>query len=486
MTTDASRKTRVRRVAFPVAALLVAAASAGAQTTTQPSTLRYGSGLIDVPVATVVPHLTITGTWSGFFVDIERRAVIDAAANVVDWTTPEATYYSDGSVTLGLFDRAELGTSIQSVGDAENGGNVWGLFGRLQLLRPENQGFALAVGGRFVRAPDFGNGQDYQPTRLGIADERMWDSYLGLAEEVANEASVYAVASTHFRGPAIGALPEHDFTVTGGYGTGMFQGGDFLDFYRFADSNGWFVGSALHIEIGQGKLLALMGEYNGFDVNFGAQVDLNGVRVGTHVLGANYGERPPGGYYSAYRTPKFGAVASVSLHPGRDDGITHRPHLMMRPAPDTFRIPAPPPDTVVVTREVPGPVAPPEGTPATVCLATGVSITVHISPQGDTLVGPMRVPVSDLGPGIVFEGDYAAGTEWYAADEAVTFEDREYVRSGTEVTLNCADIMRVGEHMGVALLAMRDAERPFGVLYVPVRPGAWQGYETDLRGTRGK
>ena len=480
MTNEAFRRGWMACIA--VAAALASASTVSAQTTTQPSTLRYGSGLMDIPVGSVLPHLTITGTWSGFFTDVATRAVINSAAEVVGWTNGESRYYSDGAVALGLFDRVEVGTTIQTIGDESEGGNTWGLFGRVQLVKPENQGVSVAVGGRYVTAPDFGDDVNRQPTRLGVADERLRDSYMGHSDEVQNEMSVYAVATGHFRGPAIHFMPEHDFTISGGYGTGMFQGGDFLEFYRFADSEGWFVGSALHIEVGGGKLVTLMGEYNGFDLNFGAQIDVNGVRIGGHVLGANYRERPVDGYYSIYRSPKVGVVASVALSPSGSDGVTAGPHLMMRPIPDTVVIPPPPPDTVVVTREVAPPI--PDGMPVTACLATGLSVQIHVSSQGDTLVGPMRIPISDLGPGIVFEGDYAGGTEWFSSDESITFERREYDKSGNEVSLDCADIMRVGEHMGIAIFVMRDAERPFGTLYVPVRAGAWQAYQ-PLRGTRG-
>ena len=45
--------------------------------------------------------------------------------------------------------------------------------------------------------------------------------------------------------------------------------------------------------------------------------------------------------------------------------------------------------------------------------------------------------------------------------------------------------MRIGEHMGVGLFAMRNADRPFETIYVAVRPGIWQGYQSGLRRTRG-
>jgi len=150
---------------------------------------------------------------------------------------------------------------------------------------------------------------------------------------------------------------------------------------------------------------------------------------------------------------------------------------------EVVQLPAPAPDTVVV-RETVEP-ALPEGTPTQLCLATGETVTVYITPQGDTLVGPRRVSVAQLGAGVAFAGEYAAGRDWFVNDEPVTFEQREYLRSGGEVSLNCANIRRVGEFGGVPLFADANAQSPFERLYVPVRPGVWQAYQTDLARVRG-
>ena len=303
-----------------------------------------------------------------------------------------------------------------------------------------------------------------------------------MAEDVSTTLSLYGVASAHVRGLENEFLPEHDLTLSLGYGSGMFQGGDRLGFYTFADSEGWFFGSALHFGLGESSILTFMGEYNGFDVNLGAQLDVSGVRLGAHYLAANYSE-PPGGYYSEYRKPKFGILASVALCPA-GGGPLCKPSLMERPEPEVVQLPAPPPDTVRITREVERPL--PDGTPASVCLATGEAVQVRVTAQGDTLVGPSRASIRTLRPGVVFAGSYAAGAPWFQNDDAIRFERRRYDKSGNEVRLDCGNIMRVGEHMGVPLFAMRDAERPFKIIYVPVRPGVWQGYETGLRRTRGQ
>lgn len=472
-------RSRIGRAVGVVAlAALVTAPGLRAQTTSMPSTLRYGSGLMDVPVASVLPHMAITGTYSGFFANLDRSLVIDNSGDVIDFGPAVDKFYNDGSVAIGLFDRAEVGATLQSFNDDNAGGNIWGLFGRFQLVQPTNQGLGLAVGGRYVTAPEFSDGNESQPSRLGIPDDRFRKNYTGL-DEVSTELSVYGVASAHVRGFDQGFLPTHDLTLSLGYGTGMFKDGDQLGFYNFADAEGWFFGSAVHFEVGNNSLLTFMGEYNGFDVNLGAQLDVSGIRVGAHYLGANYAED-----VSEYRSPKFGVLASVALNPGGDDGILLKPDLMERPAPDTVRLPAPPPDTVRVTREVERPL--PSGTPSSVCLATGEAVRVYVSAQGDTLVGPSRQNIDDLRPGVVFAGTYAAGRAWFQNDDAITFEERDYDKSGNEVRLDCGQIMRVGEHMGVPLFAMRNADRPFETVYVPVRPGVWQAYQTGLRRTRGQ
>jgi len=127
----------------------------------------------------------------------------------------------------------------------------------------------------------------------------------------------------------------------------------------------------------------------------------------------------------------------------------------------------------------------PSGTPASMCLATGENVQVMVTAQGDTLVGPQRVSIRTLRPGVVFAGTYADGRDWFTSDRAITYERANYNKSGGEVRLDCANLARVGEHMGVPLFAESTANRPFQRIFVPVRPGVWQAYETGLQRTRG-
>ncbi len=452
---------------------------AAAQTTKMPSTLRYGSGYLDTPAASVLPHLAIQGTFSGFWSSLDATPVIDGSGAVVGSGPASDNFFGDGSIAIGLFNRLEVGASLQSLNDSNAGGDLYGFFGRFAILRPEAQGLGLAAGIRYNNAPDFDNGISYQPNRLGYPDNRVTETYTGGTEGFDSEVTLYGVGTLNLNGPSADWFPESDVSVSLGYGNGLFQEGDdpTLEWHRYADSNGWFTAGSWAIALGESSIMNLIGEWNGLDLNAGVQFDFGGIRVGGHVLGMNYNED-----FSTFRSTKYGILGSVALCPTGDSFLC-KPSLMERPRPDTIQLPAPAPDTIIQTRDVTPPL--PTGTPANICLATGQNVSVLMTAQGDTLVGPGRVSIRTLRPGVVFAGTYADGRAWFSNDEPVTFEERSYSKSGQPVALQCANIMRVGEFQGVPLFAMRNAERPFQMVYVPVRPGVWQAYETGLNQTRG-
>jgi hypothetical protein len=186
------------------------------------------------------------------------------------------------------------------------------------------------------------------------------------------------------------------------------------------------------------------------------------------------------GYYVSEDLEAFANPRPETINLGVQAGLSFM--FRDRTVETIVQLPAPPPDTVIVTQQVQPPL--PQGTATQICLATGENVTVYITPQGDTLVGPQRVAVSALGPGVAFAGEYAAGRGWFENDEPIPFQDREYVQSGGEVSMNCANIMQVGEYDGVPLFANTGATAPYETLYVPVRPGVWQAYQTDLAAVR--
>ncbi len=448
-----------------VAAFALQAASGSAQTTSMPATLRYGSGLLDIPAASVLPHLVVTGTYSGFGVSVPHLPAGDRMSEGAAEREAIDRWFSDGSAAIGLFGRAEVGATLQYFGAADEGGRMFGAFGRLSVLPAAVRLLDVAVGARYVSAPTYGDGhdQDFQPTRLGYPDARIFDGSGG--SEFRSAVSPYVVATARL--PGFEAGPDYDVTLTAGWGGGMFSAGRDLDFYGTRSSGGLFAGSAIHLSIGTGRLVNLMVEYNGFDANAGLQVDFGGIRVGAFSLGLESDGT------SVFRTRKFGILGSVAFCGGEGDLCSPGPD---EPAPDTVVLPAPPPDTVVIERTSPWPL--PAGTPATLCLSTGVEVDVVLTAAGDTLVvaGPSRIAVSDLRPGLGFAGAYAGGEEWFTRGDPVTLDERSYERRGEQARLDCGDIVRIGAHEGVPVFAERNAAEPHEVVYVPVAPGLWRSY----------
>jgi hypothetical protein len=211
----------------------------------------------------------------------------------------------------------------------------------------------------------------------------------------------------------------------------------------------------------------------------GGPAGLLGVRFN---LSESFSARIEGtGYYISAddNRPTFPRVQAMNL--GLQAGLSYM--IGNRVERDVVQLPAPAPDTIIIREAVePGL---PEGTAQTICLATGENVTIYLTAQGDTLVGPRRVSVRELGPGVAFAGDYAQGVDWFVNDEAVSFENRQYRKAGGEVGLNCNNIRQVGTFRGIPLFADTNAQSPLNRLYVPVRPGAWQAYETDLARVRG-
>jgi hypothetical protein len=444
-----------------------------ARTPTMPSTLRYGSGLLDIPVSSVLPHLMSTATYSGFWVGLDRTAVVEGTGATVGFGPATKAYHWDTSVATGLFDRGEAGIAVQSLKGADGGGKVWGLFGRVRIWEPIDQGIGLAVGARYLTSPDFADGARYAPGRLGFSDPRLRGAYTD-----GTNLSAYGVATAFLRGfDAGGQLWENDITFTLGYGGGMFKSGGALEFYGDGNANGWFYGTSVNMRTTPASMLTVMAEHNGFDVNVGAQFDWEGWRAGIHWLASNHAE-PAGGHYSQYQKGKFGIVVSVAVCPGHRN-LRCRPQMMRRVEPDTIRIPAPPPDTVIVA----GPSAPPvpEGEDIEICLSTGQNIPLRVTAASDTLVGPDFASLQSLRPALTFAGGYAGGMFWYDGNAVVTFEGADFGQVPGTFPIDCDQIARVGVHQGVPVFADRVAERPFVVLFIPVRPGVWARYERGIR-----
>lgn len=302
------------RVGVAVAALVVLSQSAAAQSFRMPSTLRYGSGLIDVPTAWVLPHMGVTATFSAMALSSENPVVLTKDGKRLTKTDPDefSKTAMDGSIAIGFMNRLELGASVQHFAPEQDGGNMLGAFARLSLFSTER--FGVAAGTRYVTSPSYGEG-DLVPGRLGYPDYRLLDS-----DELKTNLSPYGVATAK-----VVSSESAKLTLTAGYGIGMFAEGEDLDFYAENATGGIFGGAALHLALGNGRLVHLMGEHNGFDINAGVQADLGAFRVGAFAHGLTGSGSVPeadGGGTSTYLSQKFGVVASIAFPNKRKVVIT--------------------------------------------------------------------------------------------------------------------------------------------------------------------
>jgi hypothetical protein len=138
-------------------------------------------------------------------------------------------------------------------------------------------------------------------------------------------------------------------------------------------------------------------------------------------------------------------------------------------------------DTVVVTKEVAPSLT--QGTPIDVCLSTGQTIQIVVTPKGDTLVGSSRIRLLDI-PGVAIAGTYAADASWFRNNDAIQFEKRTYNKAGVPISPKCDDLKIVGDYNGTTVLADISAPAPLERIYIPVRPGVFQPYTTTLPKTR--
>lgn len=319
--------------------LLLAVAGAGSVEAQLPASpgLRWGSGYLDVPTAVILPGSGLRTAFSGFWSSVPSSPLVDETGAVTGEGPGVERFHGDLALSLGLLDRVELGLSLQSFQDDEEGGALWGAFGTLVLLRPDPGGLGIAVGARVLNRPGLPEGVEGAPSRLGFNDPRLRRRYEG-GEEVSTRFSPWAAGTLALPGPRRAGLPESDVTLTFGWGGGTFREGASLDWYAEGGSNGWFVGGSWGFTLAPDATLGLEAEYAGFDVNLGAEVNWRGVRLGLHALGVNHGDP-----VSVYRSRRWGFSVGLEACPLLRRAC--RARVRRAPA-DTVRLPAPPPDTV--------------------------------------------------------------------------------------------------------------------------------------------
>ncbi len=310
-----------------------AVAPATAQSNAGTSTLRYGTGLFDVPVATVLPHLAVVATYSGASVSVDRTLRLDPDGSSRGYGAAYERWLADASFAVGLFDRVEAGVTVHHWDDAERGGRVWGGFGRVSLLPAAMENLDLAIGARYLTSPNYGEDyvDDLQPNRFGYPDYRLRES-----ADFSGNLTPYVVATA--------AVPALRSSVSLGWGAGLFSAGSDLDFYQSRSSGGVFAGYALHVPMGEGRRLDLMADFNGFDFNAGVQIDVRGIRAGAFALGLTHDNS------SIFLSRKIGVLGSIAFC-GAAGRLCGSPPPLAPPPPPPARDPGPSAEEIEAMRQ---------------------------------------------------------------------------------------------------------------------------------------
>ena len=192
-TLERTRSTMIRTIVILQAILLTIPLAASAQSTKVSGTLRHGSGLLDIPVASVLPHGAQAGTYSGFWAsnDIDFSTGVDGG---VTGTEPfEGGWNADLALALGLFDLLEVGATVHSLEGTEGGGALWGAFG-------------------------LGVGPEARAEEVGIAEAAVEEQAPYLAGRTGGTAADVQAARVHADGVALDVEGDVSVDLAGGEG----------------------------------------------------------------------------------------------------------------------------------------------------------------------------------------------------------------------------------------------------------------------------
>jgi hypothetical protein len=157
---------------------------------------------------------------------------------------------------------------------------------------------------------------------------------------------------------------------------------------------------------------------------------------------------------------------------------------ILPPPPPPAPEPLPPPPPPVAPQPQPQPVD--QMVDVRVCVVQDGNLTEvtarYNQTRGDTTYNGQ--PFSTAFPATT---GYAANAGWYINNEAITFNNRRYVKYGLPRVLGVTEVSRAGEFQGVSVFS-EGGNMNAEVIYIPVRPGCeFQPYQTEIKtgGVRG-
>ena len=299
----------VRLVAGALTVLFSGALSAAAQapegtgiTPSYPVTLRYGTGLVDIPVAWISPYngdiwVNLTAT------DIPACGTPCALNAAEKWN-------SNLTLETHWMQRFSLGFSLYS------NNPEWGFFGQILALTEKegSQRPAIAFGFRNL-------GPYTHEDRLLIGHDVNIDSGGGTtpvnpawSQGFKTAPTFYGVVSKNWQVGSTGSIG-----ASLGYGTGIFSdNGNLGSAYNDKGTlvKGLFLGARYAFRPSESTTLNFMLENNGWDWNAGVTGDWKGIYVGFYATELEEGGMSPshGSMYQVYNYTKFSLAIGLSTN----------------------------------------------------------------------------------------------------------------------------------------------------------------------------
>lgn len=267
-----------------------------------PQTLRYGTGLIDIPVAWVSP--TSGDIWLGI-----SGTDIPACGSPCNLNTSEK-WNTNLSLETHWIQRFTVGLSVYS------NNPEWGFYGSFLALT-EKEGSnrpAVAIGFRNL-------GPYTHEERLLIGHDVNIDSGGGTtpvnpawSQNFKTAPTFYAVATKNWASGKTGT-----FGATLGYGTGLFSddgklGKDYND--KGTIVKGLFLGARYAFRASENWNFNFLLENNGWDWNAGVVADWKGIYLGLYGTELEEGSMSPshGAMYQVYNYTKFNLNVGFSTN----------------------------------------------------------------------------------------------------------------------------------------------------------------------------
>ena len=132
--------------------------------------------------------------------------------------------------------------------------------------------------------------------------------------------------------------------------------------------------------------------------------------------------------------------------------------------------------------------AQPDSTVIQVCVVGLRGNLTNISASYNTATGDTTIAGERFSTAYPGTTGYAAGSTWYLNNDAITVNGRRYVKYGLPRVLSVNEVVRVGDHQGVAVFGEVGTTTAAEIIYIPVRPGCeFQPYQFEVKvvGIRG-